>query len=247
MKLRRRHGYLSLTGVYALDALEPGSEQRFARHLRRCAACTAEVRGLREVATSLAFAAAEQPPPAMRPRVLSAVSETRQLPPETRRAFQPRLSGLWVPRLTAVVAVAAVAAIAVLGLAQLSTARKLSRARQENQAIAAVLAAPDARILKGRTSVGGLTTVVVSPALRELIVTTDGLPALHGSQVYELWLIGPPRTRPAGLLPAAIAGRIGPVLATGLVSGDEVGMTVEPAGGTSRPTTAPIVLLRLPS
>ena len=44
---------------HALDALEPGAEQdRFTSHLRRCQACAVEVRGLRHVTTSLAFAAA---------------------------------------------------------------------------------------------------------------------------------------------------------------------------------------------
>ena len=112
----------------------------------------------------------------------------------------------------------------------LGGARRLSQARHQSQAIAAVLTAPDARILRGQANVGGLTTVVVSAARRELIVTTDGLPALRGGKVYELWLIGPPRTRPASLLPAATSGRTGPVLSGGLIPGDEVGVIVEPAG-----------------
>jgi hypothetical protein len=37
------------------------------------------------------------------------------------------------------------------------------------------------------------------------------------------------------------------VLASGLVAGDKVGVTVEPAGGTRQPTTAPILLMSLPS
>jgi hypothetical protein len=78
-----RHDLHRLAGVYVLDALEPGREQdRFISHLRRCHACAGEVDGLREVATSLAFAATAEPPPAMRARVLAAADRTRQLPPE---------------------------------------------------------------------------------------------------------------------------------------------------------------------
>ena len=69
-------------------------------------------------------------------------------------------------------------------------------------------------------------------------------PPPHG-KVYELWLLGPPRVRPAGLLPATTGGHTAPVLVAGLVSGDQLGLTVEPAGGTSRPTTTPIVVLPL--
>lgn len=242
----RRHDVHSLTGIAALDALEPGSEHdRFRRHLLRCQACRDEVRGLREVATSLAFAAATEPPETMRARVLAAVGRTRQLPPETRSRPRVQTAGYVLPRLAAVVAVAALVAVVILSIAQVGTERQLRQARQQSRAIAAVLAAPDARILTRSTAVGGLTTVIESAALRELVVTTTGLPLPAGGKVYELWLIGPHRTQSAGLLPAAVAGRTEPVLATGLAPGDELGMTVEPAGGTSAPTSKPIVVVPL--
>jgi anti-sigma-K factor RskA len=53
-------------------------------------------------------------------------------------------------------------------------------------------------------------------------------------------------TRPAGLVPAAISGRTAPVLASGLAAGDKVGVTVEPAGGSGAPTTAPVVVVTVP-
>jgi anti-sigma-K factor RskA len=92
----------------------------------------------------------------------------------------------------------------------------------------------------------------VSAGQRRLVVSTSGLAALPAGKVYELWLIGPSATqatavRRAGLLPPAAAGRTAPVLASGLVSGDKLGMTVEPAGGTNQPTTTPILLLSLPA
>jgi anti-sigma-K factor RskA len=34
-----------------------------------------------------------------------------------------------------------------------------------------------------------------------------------------------------------------PVLASGLLAGDKIGVTVEPAGGTAQPTTSPIVVI----
>jgi hypothetical protein len=38
-----------------------------------------------------------------------------------------------------------------------------------------------------------------------------------------------------------------PVIASGLARGDRVGLTIEPDGGTPRPTTAPILLLAVAS
>lgn len=251
------HDLHVLTGPYALDALDEGREkERFIRHLRRCQSCTAEARGLREVATQLAFAASAEPPPGLRERMLAAVAVTRQLPPVvTGHARQRRLrrwlSGIpwtiWMPRLASVTAVAAVAAAVVLGIVLSGADSQLNSQRTQNQAIAAVLAAPDVRTAAGTVSTGGRATVVLSGSKRELVVAATGLAGLPAGKVYQLWLIGPPSVRSAGLLPTAVAGRTTPVLASGLVKGDELGLTVEPAGGTKQPTTTPILLLKLPA
>jgi anti-sigma-K factor RskA len=76
-----------------------------------------------------------------------------------------------------------------------------------------------------------------------VVFTSSGLPALPASEVYELWLIGERGVRPAGLLPSAGGESTTPVLASGLEAGDKVGVTVEPAGGTTSPTTTPIVVM----
>ena len=242
----RRDDLHTLTGVYVLDAVEPAERDRFEHHLHRCRPCGTEVRGLAETATGLAMAAAMTPPPRLKQRVLSATTVTRQLPPAADH-HRPRLAPrpAWTPRLAATVAAVSLAVAAALGAVGLSARAALDRARAQNQAIAAVLAAPDARIMTQATSVGGTATVVVSRAEQKIIFTTTGLPALPQARVYELWLMGPPEIREAGLLPAPSAGKTAPVLASGLAAGDKVGVTVEPAGGTSKPTTPPILIMSL--
>jgi anti-sigma-K factor RskA len=79
-----------------------------------------------------------------------------------------------------------------------------------------------------------------------MIFTSSGLPKLSNAKVYELWLLSSGGATPAGLLPAPTDGKTAPVLADGLTSADKVGVTVEPAGGTSAPTTTPILVLTLP-
>ena len=256
MKRSRRDPH-TLAAAYALDALGEGAEhERFTRHLRRCQACADEVRSFREVATALAFAAAAEPPPELRRRVLAAAERTRQLPPETvsQRRFHlwiPRLpQGIWLPRLALVTAAAAIAAVVVLSISLSGTMRQLHSAQAQSQAIAAVLAAPDARTANGKVATGGVATVLLSVDKRELVVSTSGLAALPAGKAYQLWLIGPSATqktaiRSAGLLPPAASGRTTPVLASGLTAGDKLAMTVEPAGGTKQPTTTPILLLKL--
>ena len=257
MKLGR-HDLHGLSGAYALDALTGLELDQFEHHLHRCPPCENEVRGFRETATRLALAVAASPPAGLRERVLTAASVTRQLPPEVSQAPPARLRRArqgqarlrrarspWLPRLAAAVTAAAVAAAVALGVIQSSTQHQLDRAQAENRSVAAVLAAPDARLAVHRTTAGGVATVVASQSRHALIISTAGLPALSGGKVYELWFLSGQTARRAGLLPAPAAGRTAPLLASGLAAGDAVALTVEPAGGTSHPTTKPIVVVPL--
>ena len=246
MNLLRRDLHM-LTGVYALGAMDDAERNRYERHLNRCQPCAREVRGLRETATRLAMAVARPTPPQLRERVLAAATRTPQLPAVTTRQPRRVARSPWTVRLTAAVAAVGVAAAIVLGVAQINTRHQLDRVQAQNRAIAAVLAAPDAHVISAPTSLGGTATVVVSPARHEMIFTTAGLPPPGAAKVYELWLLGPPRTRPAGLLPAPKAGLTAPVLASELRPGDKVGLTVEPAGGSPQPTTTPILVIPLPA
>jgi anti-sigma-K factor RskA len=241
-----RHDLHSLSGAYALDALEAGGERdRFARHLTRCQSCAAEVKGFREVGTALAFAAAAEPPADLRTRVLAAAARTRQLPPEVSTHARPRRTRAWVPWLSGVVATASIVVAVLFGFAQAHTRDELNQVRAANQAISLLLSAPRAKLLTHVVTHGGVATVVLAADRHELAVVTTGLPALPPGKVYQLWLIGKAITS-AGLLPPARAGQTPAVLATGVVKGDTLGLTVEPAGGSAQPTTTPILALPLP-
>lgn len=243
-----RHDLHTLTGAYALNAVDGTERDRFEHHLRRCKPCGNEVRGLAETATALAMAVAMAPPPQLKEQVLTAAAATRQMPPAAdHHRLRPARPSSWIPRLATAVAAVSLAVAVALGVVQASTRHELDSARAQNRAIAAIITAPDARIVTQATTRGGTATVVVSRARQKMIFISAGLPPLPATEVYELWLIGPPRVRPAGLLPPPSAGKTAPLLASGLVAGDKVGVTVEPAGGTSMPTTTPILLISLPA
>jgi hypothetical protein len=248
-----RHDQHSLSGAYALDALEDGAERdRFIRHLSRCQSCASEVRGFREVSTALAFAATAEPPPELRDRVLAAAARTRQLPPEIKtqgghaRPRRTRSWTPWVPWISGVVATASIVAAVLFGFAQAHTQQELNQAQAENQAISLLLSSPQVTLLSHSTTKGGVATVVLAAARHQLVVVTNDLPALPAGQVYQLWLIGKKKIVSAGLLPPATSGRTAPVLASGVVKGDTLGLTVEPAPGSVQPTTTPILALPLP-
>ena len=228
-----------LTGSYVLDAVSEAEREEFERHLHHCPTCEAEVRGPRETAARLALACAMTPPARMEQQVLAATYRTRQLPPlpagrsrRERRRVQAKRA---FPRRLAVLAAAASMAAAVaLGITQLTAQHQLDQARAT--AIARVVTAPDAHVETARTSAGGSVTVVTSAALREAVVSTSGMASLPSGRVYQVWVISPSGARSAGLMHgSSLLAAAGP--------GDRIGITVEPAGGTARPTTTPVAVL----
>jgi hypothetical protein len=114
-----------------------------------------------------------------------------------------------------------------------------------SQEIATVLTAPDAVRMTAQVRTGGTATIVMSHHDGMLVFAAAGLHRLPAAQHYELWLIGPGLDRPAGRLPVPSHGMTGPVIASGLRSGDKLGLTVESATGTRRPTTPMILELTL--
>ena len=183
--------------------------------------------------------------------MLAAAAATPQLPPLPSAAASGRRGrhvtrSAWFPRLALGVAAVGVAAAVALAVVTVSTQDRLNTVQAQNQALAGVLAAPDAQIATARSSTGGTATVVLSYAQQKMIFTSSGLPRLPNAKVYELWLLSTGSAVPAGLLPQPTDGKTAPVLASGLTSADKVGVTVEPAGGTSSPTTTPIIVMTLP-
>lgn len=243
-----------LTGAYALGALPGQEREAFERHLALCQACDQEVRELTATAARLGVAAATVPPPGMRDRVLAQVATVRQLPPGVPAPMAPgRRAGRWTRRLPRLVLAACLCAVAALGGVtawQYQDARDARRqadqaagqAARQAQDLAAVLAAPDARIVKGRTAGGAVATVVVSRTRDKAAFFASGMPALPRGRIYQLWFADGTAMRPAGLL----RHDGGLVMDGALAGAGGMGLTIEPSGGSPQPTSRPLLLLRLP-
>jgi len=150
---------------------------------------------------------------------------------------------LRAPRLIGAFAAASVAVAVGLGITQVSTQHQLDSAQQSAAAVTKVVQAPDARLATMRTRAGGIVTVVYSIDRGAAVITTTGMSALPSGRVYQAWVMSPAGARSAGLISQpSVTSRL---LASGVRSGDQIGITVEPAGGTSRPTTTPVVTMAL--
>jgi anti-sigma-K factor RskA len=233
----------TLVGAYALDALDAADRQSFESHLSVCRACTEELRTLREATARLAEAVAAPPPPDLQRHVEAAVARTRQLPPKPVRLPGPQRGALHRRRPVSARLVAR-AAIVVVGLASaagigylVAPSTSPSARTADSQQVAEVLTAPDAVTMRMHVPTGGTATVVMSRREHAVMFAASGLRILPRSKCYELWIMGPGGTTSGEVLPAPTHGMTGPVVAAASMrSGQHLALTVEPNGGSSRPS-----------
>ncbi|HYK70544.1 MAG TPA: anti-sigma factor [Streptosporangiaceae bacterium] len=234
----------TLAGAYALDAVDELERARFDRHLAECPSCAAEVAELTETMAALSDGTAEAPPPGLRAAVLARSAVT----PQARRAGReaPRTPAVRWQRL-----VAAAAAVLALGGAgavgyQVASHSGLSRnstVSTENKQIAAVLAAPDARLYGTTVTEGGHVTVISSPSLDKAVAVLTRLPSPGSGHTYQLWVISHGTPRSAGVLAAGSTGAT--ELLSGVRGAQAIGVSREPAGGSTTPTQPLVTQLPL--
>ncbi|WP_420037184.1 anti-sigma factor [Streptomyces sp. cg28] len=241
----------TLTGAYALDALDDDERRAFEEHLSRCAFCEQEVRELSATAGRLGLAASLTPPPHLKAQVMARITDVRQEPPATPVTGEPRQA----PRKHALrwALAACLAGMVALGGTTLWQHQQADEARQEARAaqdqadrIAAVLAAPDAKVTSAAVKGGAHGSVVVSRAGDKAVFIASGMAEPPEGKVYQLWFADGDHMRAAGLMNPSSADQS--VLMAGAV-GDASGMgvTLEPAGGSKQPTTQPVALMNLPA
>jgi anti-sigma-K factor RskA len=254
-----------LSGAYSVDALDEQERTAFERHLAQCPECQAEVNSLREAATHLSLLSAAQPPPALRASVLSAIKTVRPLPPldavgdaaggaadvgsgeaaddvarDADAAVVVPLAARRRPRLAWLVAAAAAVLFAIGGLAW--SPWDNGNDRGQLTATEQVLRAGDAQRFT-KTVGGARATIVRSVSLAKAVIIADNMPAAPAGKDYQLWLDLPGRGMvSAGVMPHDAKPTITIPLEGDAAQATGAGITVEPAGGSSKPTTAPIVL-----
>ena len=200
---------------FVLDALDPAEVRDFERHLEQCPDCEDELEPLRLAAVALAFAGElPRPRPELRLRVL-----------DGRGVVIPFRRRWTVPLLSAGAVAAACAAI-VVGLHDWTEPAPPS------------MAGLRAYGLQGQSS--GLSLrgggVLLVAGSRDAVLVTRGLPSPAPGTVYELWIVRSGRALPAGFL----HGRLG-ALTRPVPPGAAVAVSLEPAGGSRRPT-GPLLL-----
>ncbi len=215
---------------YVLGALEEADGYR--AHLEGCAACRAQVAELQLVADTLpATVPPVLAPEALRERVLTTVRSEAELlraaagqadsPPARRgRSQAPRVS-----LLGAGIALATTVAVAV--------------------ALAIGLrSSPPERVTSARVApsiAGAHASLRQANGRAELVVS--GMPQPPLGKIYEVWLArGSASPQPTDALFGVTGSGLGSVNVPGSLNGvQEVMVTSEPLGGSSRPTSSPVL------
>jgi anti-sigma-K factor RskA len=241
----------TLTGPYVLDALPDEERRDFENHLAYCAACTTEVVELREAAVKLSTQVATPPPAHLRANVLASISQVRQLPPLVDDDSAGPDGVVVAPRggfgRRSMLALAAAAlAVAASGGIAIDQYRERTVTTRNSDQVAAVLAEPDVRTVHGDVSGGGQATVVTSTRKDAAVVVLRGLQPLPSGRTYQLWLMD--RTQAAhsvGLVDNRATGQLTKVISGGVAGKVDFGVTVEPEGGSAKPTLPAAALLSM--
>lgn len=244
-------------GARALDALPAVEAEAFDEHVSVCESCAAEYQEFLATTAMLAAAVAAAPPDRLHERVLRAAARTPQLPPLTETAEssgeEPHLGAgpaghhrrrtAWWRRLALVAA--AVVVVAALVSAAVIVATHRDGPSPEQVAAQCVAAASDAEVRHPAVGSGG--SVTLARSCDAAVVHVAALPTLPTGRAYQLWVLAGSKARSEGMVAQRMATS-GQILVTGLGPSDtDIGISVEPAGGSATPTTKPVWVVPLTS
>jgi anti-sigma-K factor RskA len=227
----------TLSGAYALNALSVEEVEQFRQHLEACPACRQEVRELQQAAATMGASEAAPPPAYLKAKVLTAADRTPQLPPHATGGTVVQVPPhRWGARLLLVAAAVVVIVAGAIGISQIGGDEPNEQQSLLAEGVVRVFQAEDAHTATMETKNGGKISVATSPELGEMAVDTDELPPLDEEHVYQLWAIQEGAAASVGILePEKGAAMEMPEADT------EVAITVEPLGGSTQPTTEPIM------
>ncbi|WP_421735463.1 anti-sigma factor domain-containing protein [Cellulomonas sp.] len=138
----------------------------------------------------------------------------------------------------------AVAAAVVIGAAvptalAVQQAQRATEAEQQQQALADLLTDPSAVVVHGDVTGGGTATAILTDD--RALFSATGLPDPGDDKAYQLWVVDADGAASAGVL-ADDAGSVRQ-LADDYSAGAALAITIEPAAGSTQPTTDPLVVL----
>ena len=230
------------SGAYVLHALSDAENARFEAALADSEEARAEVTELADTAVELGLSVAPVDPPAdLRGRILDKIAVTPQH--EIVRPAEERARRRWYTQpITTLIAAAAAVALIFGGGIGVNAVIQGQQASATASQITRIQAAADSQRATVAVSTGGTATLIWAGSLKRSAIVVQGLDKLPGGKVYELWYLDKKGATAAGTFDAS--GSTQSVVLTGeMKAGDNVGVTIEPSGGSQTPTTTPIAIV----
>lgn len=238
-------------GILVLDALEPAEAAQVNAHLADCGDCSSERRRLARVVDLLPYGLPDVAPPAsVKERLMSRLGSSDR---RTERWWPTGRWPAWAPAAAAAVLLLGVGPLLATGLlrqqalqASLEAANR--RDSLDRAAVASLAGGSGTTLGLHATSIGGTAYGVfkMDPATGQVVLVAYGLPPAPAGHVYQGWMHrGPDRITIGVFAPQSadapvvitLAGQ--PASLLGQVDG--FGVTLEPMGGSPRPTTLPVM------
>lgn len=250
-----------LAAGHALGSLTPTEEAAYQDYLAGSDDAQSEAAALANAARVLDHDTLEvTPSPDLKRRLMARIATTPQHAPSETPAGGPQPAPhpvdartpaertarrRWYRRPVAVTLAAAAAAIVIFagGITLGAAVRPAAPPQAAGSAgLARIITAPDAQRDTGAIVGGGKATLIWSADTGHAALVSDDMPPAPTGRTYQLWVMRGSQATPAGLM----AGGHDPswqILTAAMTPGDTVGVTLEPDGGSSHPTSKPLLTI----
>ena len=230
-----RERFDDLKEAYALGALSEEERREVEDYLGKYPELHAEMDDLESVANLLALAPQEhEPSPKLRRDLLRRISSspgaTPVADPSTRRTTFWRLFGPG--------GLAAAAALVLVTIGMFTWNASL---QEENQTLQGELQGQQTYALQSTGAAQEVRGEVVRLGDERAVLVVEDLPSAPEGKTYEAWILREDIPEPAGLFEPNDTGAAAAPLEGSIEGADAVAVTVEPSGGSSSPTSDPLM------
>jgi anti-sigma-K factor RskA len=237
--------------AYALSAVDGKDRAQIEQHIAVCPACANIVAGYRPVADNLAYAVPLVEPPAdLKYRVLAAALPHTSPAPSLLAQLSHFITQLFRAPAFSAIALVLVVALGAWNLSlqnqleeQAAITRKILDDMNRQRALVSTIAYADTqpkRMQATEIAPQAIGRLYLAPELNTLALIVYDLPPLEPSRTYQVWLIDSAGERTSGgTFTVDERGRGWVYIRSPkpLNQCNDIGITIEPAGGSPQPTT----------
>jgi anti-sigma-K factor RskA len=231
-----RERFDDLKEAYALGALSEEERREVEDYLGKHPELGAEVDDLESTANLLALAPQEhEPSPKLRRDLLRRISSSSDVTP----ALDPSARQTGLRRLFGPGGLAAAAALALVTLGMFAWNASL---QEENQTLQGELEGQQkSYALQSTGEAQEVRGEVVRLGYERAVLVAEGLPSPPEGETYQAWIMREDVPEPAGLFEPNDTGAAAAPIEGSIEGADAVAVTVEPSGGSSSPTSDPLM------